>query len=208
MTGADASARGDDDAALTAHLVLMRHGETTWNSRRIVQGQSPGSVLTDLGRTQVRNTIAELAGQVDAVACSDLERAMESAHIVATALGLSVRVDPGLRERSFGVLEGQPLDVLVPSVEGIVDAVVADENARPAEGESLRDLYERSVRAARRVGRHRPGQRTLVVAHGGPIRMIRAYAEGRPVTGCPWDKVANASLWPVVVALRPELSLD
>jgi len=208
MTRPHESAHGGSNASPTAHLVLMRHGETTWNTLGTVQGQSPGSVLTALGRSQVRATIAQLSGRVDAVVSSDLARAVESAHIVATALGLSARVDPGLRERNFGVLEGLPGAALVPSVEGISGGVVVDENAHPANGESLRDLYERSVRAARRVGQRRPGQRTLVVTHGGPIRMIRAYADGRPLMGCAWDPVANASLWPVEIELAPELELD
>lgn len=208
MERAHGGDRDDVDAMSTAHFVLMRHGETTWNSLRLIQGQSAGSVLTDLGRAQIREAVPLLEGRVDAVVSSDLERAIESAHIVATALGLSARIDPGLRERSFGALEGEPLGALVPQVEGIDGGVVVDENARPPGGESLRDLYERTVRAARRIGERRPGQRTLVVTHGGPIRMIRAYAENRPVTGCPWDRVVNASLWPVEVPLRREVDLD
>jgi broad specificity phosphatase PhoE len=183
--------------APTARLVLMRHGETTWNRQGLIQGQSDAAVLTALGRLQVGAAVPLLSGRVDAIVASDLRRAEETARIVADALGLGVRIDPGLRERSYGSLEGAPLDELVRGVVGVDARVVVDQDARAPGGESLRELYDRTVRAARRVAAGRPGRRTLVVTHGGPIRMIRAYCEGRVLVGLAWEEIDNASLWPV-----------
>lgn len=183
-----------------ADLTLMRHGESTWNSTRRVQGQNDEAELTGRGRDQVRAALAALAGSVELIVSSDLVRAVQSAEIAAEVLGLPFVLDADLRERSYGVLEGGPLAAVTPEVVGLADGVVVDEDARPDGGESLRDLVERCARAARRAADRGWGRRTLVVTHGGPIRAIRASLEGRALLGRAWDEVANASCWDVHVA--------
>ena len=86
-------------------LLLVRHGETDWNRDGRWQGGSD-TQLNDLGREQARALADELDGNIDVVYSSDLARARETADIVAAKLGLEVRVDPRLRERSFGSWEG------------------------------------------------------------------------------------------------------
>src|SRR5437870_10210961 len=86
-------------------LLLVRHGETDWNRDGGWQGGSD-TRLNDLGREQARALADELDGNIDVVYSSDLARARETADIVAAKLQLEVRVDPRLRERSFGSWEG------------------------------------------------------------------------------------------------------
>ena len=72
MTGAD--------AATTTTVLLVRHGETTWNRERRVQGWAP-SALTERGKQQARaagRAIAE-GHAVDRIVASDLRRAAETA---------------------------------------------------------------------------------------------------------------------------------
>ena len=64
---------------------------------------------------------------------------------MARSFGLSFSVDPGLRERYFGELEGGPVEMLQPEVTGIIDDRVVDPHARPAGGESLEHLYARAA---------------------------------------------------------------
>src|ERR1700722_14221815 len=94
-------------------LVLVRHGESTWNELRLVQGQDDRATLTDLGRQQARDVAHELSSRdFDLIVSSDLRRAMETAAIIAGLLDLEVESEPTLRERGFGVAEGGPLDQL------------------------------------------------------------------------------------------------
>ena len=86
-------------------LLLVRHGETDWNREGRWQGLSDTS-LNDLGREQARVLAGTLDGTVDAVYSSDLNRARETAEILAEELDLEVRLDPRLRERGFGSWEG------------------------------------------------------------------------------------------------------
>ena len=87
-------------------LLLVHHGETDWNRDGRWQGGSD-TRLNDLGREQARALADELDGNIDVVYSSDLARARETADIVAAKLQLEVRVDPRLRERSFGENEGR-----------------------------------------------------------------------------------------------------
>ena len=132
----------NDATGLT--LVLVRHGESTWNERRVVQGQTEGARLTERGRSQSFAAATSLRHHhFDAFYTSDLARALETAAVFTEVLGLIATSTPALRERSFGVCEGRPVGELTPEVTGIADHVVVDATASAATGESLDDLYQR-----------------------------------------------------------------
>jgi probable phosphoglycerate mutase len=178
-------------------LLLVRHGETDWNRDGRWQGHSD-TQLNDAGRAQARRVAAEL-GDVDVIYSSDLARARETADIIAAQLGdLEVNVDSRLRERSFGAWEGRT----GPEIEADFaeqharwragDGAGADD-AEPFEafGDRVRDFLEDVL------ARH-PGETVVVVAHGGPIRVIHAVASGldyvrdhRSIPGVPNCAVAR-----------------
>lgn len=191
-------ARVSTAPATRTRLFLLRHGQTNWNQLKIVQGHDDGATLTDEGRAQVRRVIEQLRTfGVDHVISSDLNRAVETARIVTEGLGTSNSVDPAIRERSFGVLEGGPVTAATPALTGIDGEWVIDETAHPAGGESLEDLYRRTADFVDRVAVTHPGQRLLIVTHGGAIRTIRAYCAGATMAGRHWDDVPNCSVWAV-----------
>jgi probable phosphoglycerate mutase len=186
-----------DQLRANARVVLLRHGESTWNELKIVQGQLDDARLSAEGRSQA-SAVAETlrAYSFKWIVTSDLTRARETAAIVDDALGLEVAIAPALRERSYGLYEGRPLSELPSSVSGVHDGRVVDSSARPEGGESLDDLYGRcanfidSLRAA-------GSDRLLLVTHGGTIRALRAYCEGLVMQDLAWDKVSNCSVWPI-----------
>lgn len=179
---------------------LVRHGESTWNVLGLVQGHADEAVLTRQGRRQAQLLTHRLAGRTfDAVHTSDLRRAHETAAILAQSLGLRAQAHTALRERDLGVAEGSPLSLLSPEDIGIDGDRVVDTWARPVGGESLEDVYRRAAGFVDWL-RDRPHQAdALVVAHGGTVRMIRAYCAGRSVSDMTWDTVPNGSLWRVRV---------
>ena len=64
-------------------VVLVRHGESTWNAAGRIQGSSDYSVLTEKGRAQAAASAEAVAGaRVDALYASPLARARETADIV------------------------------------------------------------------------------------------------------------------------------
>jgi len=113
-------------------LWLVRHGETTWNSRGWVQGHVDGARLTRAGRRQVREAAAQLAGHpVGTVCSSDLYRARRTASVIAGRLGCEMETDPRLRERCFGIAQGVQSEGMTATVTGLEERVVVDEHAHP-----------------------------------------------------------------------------
>jgi broad specificity phosphatase PhoE len=174
----------------------VRHGESTWNELGLIQGQNDLAQLTNEGREQAR-AVAETLKSLgfDRLVTSDLARARQTAEIIGSELDLALTADSLLRERCFGVLEGQPQEILDSARSGIVDGVIVDPDARPEGGESFRDVVTRVgifVEATRDDG---DGERLLVVTHGGAIRALRAYVEALPLEGLDAFAVANCSVW-------------
>ncbi|MPZ63179.1 MAG: histidine phosphatase family protein [Propionibacteriales bacterium] len=120
-------------------LLLVRHGESTWNAAGRVQGQTASPELTDLGRRQAAAVAAKLLGRGPRrLLTSDLVRARQSAEIIGKALRLEPEADPLLRERHYGAWQGM----------NIADAVrvarsLADHQRLPGGGESLIDVRRR-----------------------------------------------------------------
>lgn len=159
-------------------LLLVRHGETDWNSEGRLQGHTDTS-LNDYGRRQAAALADELAGDgIDVVYSSDLSRARETAEIVAKRLGLPVVLEPGLREKNWGSWEG-----LTPMERDAVEYV----------GESTEDHRDRTLRTLREIAERHPGRRVLVVTHGGSMRRVQAA-----VTGMALPVVDNCGRWAVV----------
>lgn len=179
-------------------LTLVRHGESNWNVSRLVQGQDDRAQLTPEGRAQSQLLVESLRAQeFHHLISSDLRRARETASILDVTLKLATVNEPLLRERSFGVLEGGPLANLTSDVTGIDHGVVVDPDARPARGESFRDVVRRAELFVERAHAEWPDGPLLVVTHGGMIRALRAYCAHAPLEGLTWDPVGNLSVWTV-----------
>jgi broad specificity phosphatase PhoE len=178
-------------------LVLVRHGETTWNAAGRVQGHSDEATLTDTGRLQARQLACRMgareAGPVRALYSSDLQRSRSTAEPLSARLRLPLRVDGRLRERRFGVVEGESLSAVTPDTTGISQGRVVDPDARPEGGESVRDLYLRTAGFLDDLLEGNEGGDVVVVSHGGTIRVALAYLDGIGVDQMSWHPVPNGA---------------
>ena len=160
-------------------ILLVRHGETDWNAEGRIQGQTNSS-LNERGREQAHALAELLDGErIAAVYASDLDRARETAEILALRLDLPVVVDPALRERNFGSWEGRTVDELEERWPGAW-ARWRDGNEAEGDVEDHLALAERVRDAIRRLADAHPGDTILVVAHGGAMRVILMDADGVP----------------------------
>ena len=188
-------------------LWLVRHGESTWNARGLAQGHDDRARLTSRGLRQARAIAVQLRDRpIRALYASDLRRALQTAAPLASALGLTVVRDARLRERCLGAAEGTTAASISPAVSGISDGRVANPDACPDGGESLRDFYRRvagfagDLAAAGRAGEAgTAGAAGLagdvaIVAHGGTLRMLTACRQGVPVEEMTWYPLANATV--------------
>ncbi len=177
-------------------VYAVRHGETLWNTQGRLQGHQ-NSPLSPLGEAQARALGRALQGRsFDALYCSDLGRAQQTAalltaHIEAPpALAL-----PELRERSYGELEGLTWpqvesrfpDVPVALIYGGPDAV-------PPGGEALEDFARRGHDALTQLAQKHPGQKILVVSHGGVLATFLRRVMGVPQTASHTFQTRNCAL--------------
>lgn len=157
-------------------LYLLRHGQTEFNVKKLVQGRCD-SPLTDLGRKQAGMAAAWLKDHdvvPDKVVSSPLGRAMDTASLVATELlGLDAEVEPceGIIERSYGTFEEGPHDALR------TDVWDPGEDLVPFGGEGSRALQERMVGTLTNLMGADGIETLLAVSHGSASRQfIKAAA--------------------------------
>lgn len=157
-------------------LYLLRHGQTEFNVKKLVQGRCD-SPLTDLGRKQAGMAAAWLKAHdvvPDKVVSSPLGRAMDTAQLVATELlGPDAAVEPceGIIERSYGTFEEGPHDALP------TDVWDPGEDLVPFGGEGSRALQERMVDTLTNIMGSEGIETLLAVSHGSASRQfIKAAA--------------------------------
>lgn len=155
-----------------ALLHLCRHGQTEWHAENRYAGSS-NVALSDEGRRQA-DELAQWAARVrpDAVVCSPLTRARETATPAAAELGQTPAIVEGLREQHFGVAEGRTLGELRADDPDQVAAFVLDPARSPFPGsESAAAVAERGVAALREIAAAHAGGAVLVVAHSTLLRL-------------------------------------
>jgi XTP/dITP diphosphohydrolase len=161
-------------AGAPAQFVLIRHAESIWNAEERWQGQADPP-LSPRGVAQAEAVAQKLATRrADAVLCSDLRRARETAEIVGRALGLAPQPDPRLRELDVGRWAGltrREIEALDP--EALRRFEAEDPDVRAGEGESRAEIRARVRRAFREIARAHPGERLIVVTHLGVVRALR-----------------------------------
>lgn len=157
-------------------LYLLRHGQTEFNVKKLVQGRCD-SPLTGLGRQQARVAAAWLKAHnvvPDKVVSSPLGRAMDTAQLVATELlGPDAAVEPceGIIERCYGTFEEGPHDALP------TDVWDPGEDLVPFGGEGSRALQERMVDTLTNIMGADGIETLLAVSHGSASRQfIKAAA--------------------------------
>lgn len=146
-------------------LLLVRHGESTWNADGRWQGQADPPLST-LGEQQATEA-AQRADAFDAIWSSDLTRARQTAEIIAKQLGLDVRLDARLRERDAGEWQGHTRAEIDEQWPGYLAT-----GRRPPGFEEDQDLGERVLDAITEIRRAHSGGSVLVVAHGGVVRTL------------------------------------
>lgn len=162
-------------------LLLIRHGETEWNVEKRLQGH----LDVALNREGVRQASALgrrlLDEPFDAIFSSDLQRAFDTAQGIAIPRGMTVQLEPDLRERCFGAFEG----LLHPEIgerypEDYAAWKQRDIDARYPSGErhaeTLREFSARSIACINRVASTGGYRKIVIVTHGGVLDSVYRHA--------------------------------
>jgi probable phosphoglycerate mutase len=159
-------------------LYLVRHGETEYNRRGIMQGGGIDSTLNATGREQARALACRLASvDIDALYASTLRRATQTADILAAEHEPLSRTHlRSLTEMDWGVYEGEaPSPERDASVEALKSAWRDGAYDRgPEGGESIREVQGRARQALRHILAREAGGTALVVTHGRYLRVLLA----------------------------------
>ena len=156
-----------------SRLLLVRHGNTELNSAQIFVGHTDVE-LSAVGYSQVERLRDRLSAEkIDVIYSSDLKRALVTAETIASRHQLAVIACPELREINYGNLDGltfAEIRRLYPEVAELC----ADWSLQLKfpDGESVDELKQRVSRFLDRLKQHTPQQTVLIVAHGGPLRLM------------------------------------
>jgi broad specificity phosphatase PhoE len=148
---------------VTKQIHVMRHGAT--EKPGVLLGQFDAA-LSDKGRGQALETARQLAGErIERVVSSTLQRARETARVLAERFGIGAEADSGLNEISYGCWDGLPWD----QIERLYPRIAREKaddwwSATPPGGESAADFARRVERVWKSLLAH-PARATVVVAH-------------------------------------------
>ena len=176
-------------------IIAVRHGETAWNVDTRIQGHLD-IALNDTGHWQARQVARALADEpLAAVYTSDLQRAHATALAIAQASGAPLVAEPGLRERSFGELEGRTFaEIEAELPEQARRWRQRDPHFAPTGGETLVQLRERIAATTHRLAAQHTEQLIVLVAHGGVLDMLYRLATGLDLQAPRTWLVTNASI--------------
>lgn len=147
------------------------HGTTVDNENGIATGWLPGE-LSELGKTQSRG-LADLIRnkKFDAVFCSDLKRAVDSAKLT---FGTTVPIiaDSRLRECNYGDLNGGDEEKVKQVKEQHIDK-------RFPNGESYKDVEKRMRGFVDFLRHNYSGKSVAIVAHQAPQLALEVILKGK-----------------------------
>lgn len=140
------------------NFCLIRHGETTANADAIIAGVTDVP-LTQLGRDQARALSQTTWPEPVAIYASPMSRAQDTARLAFP--GEHFKLHSGLRERDWGVFEGQPL----------TKAPLREDT--PDQGESWPDMILRAQAAITEICATSQNKMPILICHSGIIRAAR-----------------------------------
>lgn len=159
----------------TQRWIFVRHGESVANAAGWLAGHRDAR-LTEKGERQARSVRRPLAATKAIRAfTSDLSRARCTAEIALEGLDIPLVITPELRERGLGEWEGLDKAKLRESGELHIALTLP---GRPPGGESLEDVATRAMAFLDSVDDG--SGPTLVIAHGGLIRVVLGLLDGMP----------------------------
>jgi phosphoserine phosphatase len=162
-------------------IYLIRHGETEFNRRNIVQGGGIDSDLNDTGIAQGA-AFFDLYGHLefDSIYCTSLKRTRQTLQGFERK-GHSIQTLPELNEFGWGILEGaEGTDEVAAQFQRVLAAWRSgDFTARVEKGESPIEAWERAQPGVERVMAENTGhRRVLICSHGRIMRVILSQMLG------------------------------
>jgi uncharacterized phosphatase len=180
-----------------SRLYLVRHGQTDWNLEPARCQGWADAPLNDTGRVQARELGKRLLGSgIELIVSSHLLRARQTADELRARLreglgyDLPLTIDERLAETDRGAWQGRTFAAIARDEPAAWAAYREHpETFRFPRGESLVEQRRRVLAAVRDAAV--AGRVALLVTHGGSIRLLRTFLDGRGIAAFHDEKVPN-----------------
>lgn len=176
-------------------VVIVRHGQSTSNASRVIQGHHDKAILTELGEQQahiVGKTLSGLA--LDAIYTSPLKRARRTCEIIAETIDKSgstvptIEITDQLKEINLPLWESKSFDEVEASYSKMYIAwrtlpkefkmPLPNEDGSTTDFYPVREIWERAKLFWQMVLEKHIGQTVLLVAHSAINRALVGSAIG------------------------------
>jgi broad specificity phosphatase PhoE len=194
-----ASSSDDSKCFIPTKMILVRHGETSWNALGILQGNA-NVPLNENGSAQAQTLANSTYNKtVNVVYSSPLSRAYDTAQAIADVHQLPVNVRGNLREIGVGIYTGYKASQIpseiriswstnpyfampsgVPNTTNLLDPSYVE--GIYFEGESLDMAANRSWHSITNLAKQHCGENVVTVTHGGIIQMALTQVKGLNIT--------------------------
>ncbi len=164
-------------------LYLIRHGETDFNKKGIIQGRSVDSVLNDLGEKQAQLFFENYQHiQFDKIYTSSLKRTQQSVSSFIEK-GVAWEQKSGLDELSWGIYDGRyPSPLIRPGMKRIIKKWERGMyHAKAYQGESPFEVTNRLHKVLLEILDMREERTVLISTHGRSLRLLLCDMFGLPI---------------------------
>lgn len=177
-------------------VILVRHAETEWNVKGIIQGHSDSSV-THRGMRETSallTTLAKNACPVECIYASPLGRTWQMGQSLAEAFRCLLMAEPALKEQAFGCLEGMSSTHFMQTNPNDANALfMSDAGYCPPGGESLTQACQRVMRFLHNLQGMTQHQTICLVSHGHVSQGVLAMLKEGVINNFPRYAHPNAS---------------
>ncbi|WP_461127895.1 histidine phosphatase family protein [Spirosoma aerophilum] len=178
-------------------IYLIRHGETDYNRRGVVQGSGVDSDLNDMGRAQAQAFFhAYQHVPFNKVYISGLKRTYQTAEPFIE-LGIPFEKLTGLNEISWGVMEGKaPGNLDNEYYRSLIEAWESGDSSRKTDGgESPDQVATRQREAINTILAHPEEEIVLVAMHGRAMRILLCWITNQPLAKMDQFEHSNLCLY-------------
>ncbi|MBN8820918.1 MULTISPECIES: histidine phosphatase family protein [unclassified Spirosoma] len=178
-------------------IYLIRHGETDFNRRGIVQGSGVDADLNEMGRAQAMAFfLAYQHVPFQKIYISGLKRTYQTAEPFIE-LGIPYEKLTGLNEISWGIMEGKaPGNLDNEYYRALIEAWESGRTDQPTEGGESPDQVAARQKEAIDVILSHPDEETVLVAmHGRAMRILLSWITNQPLSHMDQFEHSNVCLY-------------